>query len=75
MEARDDAGDLKRAALNRVAPWAKSVIVCAINYNTAHPVFDTDANRKTPEAGFHATPGLKRITTKPYCAAAKTGRR
>jgi len=37
MEARDDAGDLKRAALNRVAPWAKSVIVCAINYNTAHP--------------------------------------
>jgi len=37
MEARDDAGELKRASLARVAPWARSVIVCAINYNTAHP--------------------------------------
>jgi epoxyqueuosine reductase len=37
MEARDQAGDLKREALSRVAPWAKSVIVCAVNYNTAHP--------------------------------------
>ncbi|MGO9402422.1 MAG: tRNA epoxyqueuosine(34) reductase QueG [Terriglobales bacterium] len=37
MEARDQAGELKRAALARVAPWARSVIVCAINYNTAHP--------------------------------------
>ena len=37
MEARDEAGKLKRASLGRVAPWARSVIVCAINYNTAHP--------------------------------------
>jgi epoxyqueuosine reductase len=37
MEARDEAGELKRASLSRVAPWARSVIVCAINYNTAHP--------------------------------------
>jgi epoxyqueuosine reductase len=37
MEARDEAGQLKRAALARVAPWARSVIVCAINYNTAQP--------------------------------------
>ena len=37
MEARDAAGDLKRSALTRVAPWARSVIVCAINYNTAPP--------------------------------------
>lgn len=37
MEARDEAGDLKRAALARVAPWARSVIVCAVNYNTAQP--------------------------------------
>jgi epoxyqueuosine reductase len=37
MEARDDRGDLKRASLARVAPWARSVIVCAINYNTVHP--------------------------------------
>jgi epoxyqueuosine reductase len=37
MEACDEQGELKRAALSRVAPWAKSVIVCAINYNTDHP--------------------------------------
>jgi epoxyqueuosine reductase len=37
MEARDEAGELKREALARVAPWARSVIVCALNYNTAHP--------------------------------------
>jgi epoxyqueuosine reductase len=37
MEARDEAGELKRASLARVAPWARSVVVCAINYNTAHP--------------------------------------
>ena len=37
MESRNDAGELKRATLARVAPWARSVIVCAINYSTAHP--------------------------------------
>jgi epoxyqueuosine reductase len=37
LEARDESGELKRAALSRVAPWARSVIVCAINYNTDHP--------------------------------------
>lgn len=37
MAARDETGNLKRAALARVAPWARSVIVCAINYNTAQP--------------------------------------
>ncbi len=47
MAARDEAGELKRAALARVAPWARSVIVCAINYNTAHPY----SNRKPPESG------------------------
>ena len=37
MESRDEAGQLKRASLRSAAPWARSVIVCAINYNTAHP--------------------------------------
>src|ERR1700674_2440636 len=36
MEACDEAGELKRASLARVAPWARSVIVCAINYNTEY---------------------------------------
>ena len=37
MEARDEAGGLKRASLRSAAPWARSVIVCSINYNTAQP--------------------------------------
>lgn len=49
MEARDDQGDLKRASLARVAPWARSVIVCAINYNTAHP-YSTNAH--DPDRGW-----------------------
>jgi epoxyqueuosine reductase len=43
LEARDDAGRLKRVSLRVAAPWARSVIVCAINYNTAQP-YSTQAN-------------------------------
>ena len=37
LKSRDDQGQLKRASLQRVAPWARSVVVCAMNYNTAQP--------------------------------------
>jgi epoxyqueuosine reductase len=37
LAARDEQGRLKRASLANVAPWARSVVVCAINYNTAKP--------------------------------------
>jgi len=37
MAARDEAGGLKRGSLGRVAPWARSVVVCAANYNAAQP--------------------------------------
>jgi epoxyqueuosine reductase len=37
LEGRDPQGRLKRASLAHVAPWARSVVVCAINYNTAQP--------------------------------------
>ena len=49
MESRDDRGDLKRASLARVAPWARSVIVCAINYNTENP-YSTEVN--DPDRGW-----------------------
>jgi epoxyqueuosine reductase len=49
MEARDDQGELKRASLESVAPWARSVIVCAINYNTDHP-YSTQV--KNPDRGW-----------------------
>ncbi len=37
LEARDEQGRLKRASLTHAAPWARSVVVCAINYNTSQP--------------------------------------
>jgi epoxyqueuosine reductase len=37
LEARAASGKLKRETLRSVAPWARSVVVCAINYNTAQP--------------------------------------
>jgi epoxyqueuosine reductase len=37
LEARTEAGQLKRSSLRAAVPWARSVIVCAINYNTAQP--------------------------------------
>lgn len=37
LESRDDSGQLRRASLNLVFPWARSVVVCALNYNTEHP--------------------------------------
>ena len=46
MEARDDHGDLKRASLARSAPWAQSVVVCAINYNTDNP-YSTEVHDPT----------------------------
>jgi epoxyqueuosine reductase len=49
MEARDNAGQLKRASLRSTASWARSVIVCAINYNTSHP-YSTEFN--DPERGW-----------------------
>ncbi|MGA8762100.1 MAG: tRNA epoxyqueuosine(34) reductase QueG [Candidatus Sulfotelmatobacter sp.] len=37
LEARDEQNRLKRGSLSRAVPWARSVIVCAVNYNTAQP--------------------------------------
>jgi epoxyqueuosine reductase len=46
LAARDEQGRLKRASLANAAPWARSVVVCAINYNTAHP-YSTEFTDKT----------------------------
>ena len=49
LEARDEAGHLKRASLQTAAPWARSVVVCAINYNTDQP-YSTQV--QDPERGW-----------------------
>ncbi len=37
LEKRNEAGQLKRASLANAAPWARSVVVCALNYNCDGP--------------------------------------
>jgi epoxyqueuosine reductase len=37
MEARDSQGRLKRESLRHAVPWARSVVVCVINYNASEP--------------------------------------
>lgn len=37
LKARHESGELKRADVNKTAPWARSVIVCGINYDSDHP--------------------------------------
>ena len=46
LEARNDSGELKRASLANAAPWARSVVVCAMNYNTDQP-YSTHAGTTT----------------------------
>lgn len=49
LKSRDDHGRLRREALAHAAPWARSVLVCALNYNTAHP-YSTECSG--PEHGW-----------------------
>ena len=37
MEKRTQTGELQRASARNAAPWARSVIVCAMNYNANAP--------------------------------------
>ncbi len=37
LAARNDRDELKRADLQNAAPWARSVVVCAVNYNSCAP--------------------------------------
>ena len=46
LEARNQAGELKRSSLAHAAPWARSVVVCAMNYNTDQP-YSTHAGSTT----------------------------
>jgi len=47
LKARNERGEFKRASLEAAAPWARSVVVCAINYNTAQPYSTEVAHNKT----------------------------
>jgi epoxyqueuosine reductase len=38
LAARNEQGELKRAAVANAAPWARSAIVCATSYHSARPL-------------------------------------
>jgi epoxyqueuosine reductase len=46
LAARTAGRQLKRASLAHVAPWARSVLVCAINYNSPEPYSTECADRR-----------------------------
>jgi epoxyqueuosine reductase len=37
LEKRTESGALRRASAKNAAPWARSVVVCGLNYNTDQP--------------------------------------
>ena len=46
LAARTASRELKRRSLHHVAPWARAVIVCAINYNSPRP-YSTECTDRT----------------------------
>jgi epoxyqueuosine reductase len=46
LKARHESGELKRADAGKTAPWARSVIVCGVNYDSDHS-YSTEAKDKS----------------------------
>jgi epoxyqueuosine reductase len=60
LEAREPGGELKRAAVQRLFPWARSVIVGALNYHSGPPFYASGHGQDTlqpPNAKQTAAPG------------------
>jgi epoxyqueuosine reductase len=51
LKRRNEAGELLRASARAALPWARSVLVCAINYNAAGP---RSIDAALPDAGWIA---------------------
>ena len=49
MEKRTESGELQRAAIKNAAPWAKSIVVCALNYSADRPY---SVKMKDPRKGW-----------------------
>ncbi len=57
LKRRDESGTLLRSAVQVAIPWARSVIVCAINYNAAAPKSIDPADPATGWIGRYAWSG------------------
>ncbi len=51
LERRSDNGTLLRSSVRTAFPWAKSVIVCVANYDSAHPL---SIDRSPPDSAWIA---------------------
>src|SRR6266481_502778 len=49
LESRTESGDLRRASATNAAPWVRSMVVCALNYNADKP-YSVEVN--DPERGW-----------------------
>jgi len=59
LKRRDESGRLLRGALRTAMPWARSVVVCAMNYNADAPRSVDDAPRGTGWIGRYAWSGRR----------------
>jgi epoxyqueuosine reductase len=59
LKRADDAGEYIRGDLRRSMPWARSVIVCAVNYNAAAPRSIDPADPKTGWIARYAWSGCE----------------
>lgn len=53
LESCNELGRLKRTSLRDAAPWARSVVVCAMNYNTSQP-YSTELGFGVSDASVHS---------------------
>lgn len=49
MEKRTESGELRRSSVKHAVPWARSVVVCAMNYNADRPY---SVQCKDPQRGW-----------------------
>ena len=63
LKRRDEAGVLLRSAVQVAIPWARSVMVCAMNYNSAGPLSIGGCSRRGRDGlrGMRGVEGLMAI--------------
>ena len=54
LKSRNEAGEFRRAKLSAAAPWARSVIVCGMNYNSLQPYSTQCASDSSSDRGWIA---------------------
>jgi epoxyqueuosine reductase len=70
LKRTDEAGNYLRGDLRRTIPWARSVIVCAVNYNTDAPLSTDPAGPRAGWIARYAWSGRKRTAGQDSAAGA-----